>query len=118
MKVSVAINNYNYGKFIVECIESVLHQTYQNIEIIVVDDGSTDDSLEILASRYKNNPRIQIVSKKNAGQLSAFNEALKHITGEIVFFLDADDLYKKNYIETILKVYKENQDVDFVFCAL
>ena len=118
MKVSVAINNYNYGKYIIECVESVLSQTYKNIEIIIVDDGSTDNSLELLYSYYANHQNIKIVAKQNGGQLSAFNEVLQHITGEIVFFLDADDLYKEDYIETILKIYDTNEEIDFIFCAL
>ena len=118
MKVSVAINNYNYSEYIVECIESVLNQTYKNIEVIIIDDGSTDNSLNIITSHYSENPLIKIVSKINAGQLSAFNEAVKYITGDIVFFLDSDDLYKKDYIENTINVYKQNEDIDFVFCAL
>ena len=118
MKVSVAINNYNYSKYLIECIDSVLNQTYKYLEIIVVDDGSTDDSLKILHSQYADNPHVKIVAKQNGGQLSAFNEVLQHITGEIVFFLDADDLYKEDYIETILKIYDTNEEIDFIFCAL
>ena len=118
MKVSVAINNYNYSQYIIECVESVLNQTYKDFEIIIVDDGSTDNSLELLYSHYANNQNIKIITKHNGGQLSAFNETVKHITGEVVFFLDADDLYKKNYIESVLKIYDTHQDIDFVFCAL
>lgn len=118
MRVSIAINNYNYSKYIIECVNSVLNQTYKDIEVIVVDDGSTDDSLELLTFHYSKNKKINIISKKNAGQLSAFNEITSYISGEIVCFLDSDDLYKENYIEKIVEIYKLNTDIDFVFSAL
>lgn len=118
MKVSVAVNNYNYSKYIIECIDSILSQTYQNIEIIVIDDGSTDDSAQLLNAKYGKNPNIKIVYKKNAGQLSTFNEVLKYIRGEIVCFMDADDIYKPTYIETVVEFYKSNLDIKFLFFAM
>jgi len=118
MKASIIITNYNYSKFITECVDSVLQQTYKNIEVIIIDDGSTDNSLELLNDNYSKNRLINIVSKKNGGQLSTFNEALKYITGDIVFFLDSDDIYKDNYIEKVLEIYKKDKAIDFVFCAL
>jgi len=118
MKVSIVINNYNYSDFIIECVNSVLEQTYKNIEIIIIDDGSTDNSMELLNKNYKDISLIKIVSKKNGGQLSAFNEAQKYITGDIVFFLDSDDIYKVDYIEKIVKLYQDNKDIDFIFCEI
>ena len=117
MKVTIAINNYNYADFIVECVSSVIDQTYKNIELIVVDDGSTDNSLNLLKGNFSD-CSLKIISKKNGGQLSAFNEIKGHITGDIVFFLDADDVYKPDYIEKVVEVYKKNKDIDFVFCAV
>ena len=61
MKVSIIINNYNYSKYIVECVNSALNQTYKNIEIIIVDYGSTDDSLDILNKKYEENALIKII---------------------------------------------------------
>lgn len=118
MKASIIIDNYNYGKFITECVNSVLQQTYKNIEIVIIDDGSTDNSLELINEKYSKNHLVDIVSKKNGGQLSTFNEAIKHITGDIIFFLDSDDMYKNDYIEKALEIYKKNKDIDFVFCAM
>lgn len=117
MKASILITNYNYGRFVIECVNSALNQTHKNIEIIIIDDGSTDNSLELLYDNYNENTKIKIVSKENGGQLSAFNEAKKHVSGNIIFFLDSDDIYRKNYVEEILNVYENNKEVDFVFCA-
>lgn len=118
MKVSIAINNYNYSDFIVECVNSVLKQTYKNIEIIIIDDGSTDNSIKLLNTIYKDTDAIKIISKKNGGQLSTFNIVKKYITGDIIFFLDSDDIYKVNYIKKIVKLYRDNKDIDFIFCAI
>lgn len=118
MKITILISNYNYSKFLIECVNSALNQTYQNIEIIVIDDGSNDDSLELLNENYADNNKIKIISKENGGQLSTFNEAKKYINGDIVFFLDSDDVYKQNYIEEAINIYKNKKEVDFVFFAL
>lgn len=118
MKVSIAINNYNYSYFIVECVESVLNQTYHDIEIIIVDDGSTDNSLKILKKHYSNNEKIRIIEKENGGQLSSFNETVKYITGEIICFLDADDLYKPTYIEGIVDIYNTQNDISCIFTQM
>jgi len=117
MKVTIAINNYNYSKFIVECVASVINQTYKNIELIIIDDGSTDNSLELIKANFDES-FIKVISKKNGGQLSSFNEIKKYVTGEVVFFLDSDDIYKPEYIENIVKIYSDFKDIDFVFCAI
>src|SRR5947207_15525858 len=85
---SVIINNYNYGRFLREAIDSALNQTYKNIEVIVVDDGSTDGSREIIES-YEN--RIRPLFKKNGGQISAINVAFEATHGSVILVLDADD---------------------------
>lgn len=118
MKVTIAINNYNYADFIIDCVDSALQQTYKNLEIIVVDDGSTDNSLNLLKLKYQDISAIKIISKSNGGQLSAFNEAAVHMTGDVICFLDADDTYQNTYVSEIANIYKENNDIDFVFCAV
>ena len=87
--VSVIMCNYNYGKYVAEAIQSVLSQTYRHFELIVVDDGSEDNSKEIICSF--DDHRIQTVFSKNSGQASAFNTAFGMVKGEIISFLDSDD---------------------------
>ncbi|HEX6508829.1 MAG TPA: glycosyltransferase family A protein [Chloroflexota bacterium] len=86
---SIIVTNYNYGRFLDQAIESALEQTYPHVEVNVVDDGSTDDSWEIIAA-YRD--RVTAVSKENGGQSSALNAGFRVISGEIVCFLDADDV--------------------------
>lgn len=107
MKVSVLIDNYNYEKFLPECIQSVLDQTYQNFEIVIVDDGSSDNSREIIERYAKKDERIKPVFKPNGGQASAFNEGIKRCTGDIVCFLDSDDKFKKRKLEKVVQVYEK-----------
>ena len=86
---SVIINNYNYGRYLRQAIESALGQTYQPLEVIVVDDGSTDDSREIIAAF---GDRLDAVLKENGGQASALNAGFARCQGDVVIFLDADDV--------------------------
>jgi glycosyltransferase involved in cell wall biosynthesis len=116
--VSVIINNYNYSRFLKEAIESILSQSYQMFEIIVVDDGSTDNSIELLTEHYSIHKKIFTIAKTNAGQLSCFNVGVKAAKGEIIFFLDSDDTYKSTYLEEIVNIYQKNPKFDFVFCSL
>jgi glycosyltransferase involved in cell wall biosynthesis len=111
------INSYNYAGFVGQAVDSALAQTLPFDEIIVVDDGSTDGSAEILARRYAEHPTVRIVSKDNQGQLSCFNEGFARSTGDVVFFLDADDVYEPNYHELAMGVYRRDASFDFVFCG-
>jgi glycosyltransferase involved in cell wall biosynthesis len=104
--VSVIITNYNYEKYIAEAIQSVLEQTYTDYEIIVVDDGSTDSSLQIIDEIQKENPDVmKVIAQKNKGQASAFNVGFEFANGEILAFLDADDYWYPNKLETIVKYH-------------
>jgi glycosyltransferase involved in cell wall biosynthesis len=97
--VSIVINNYNYGEFLGQAIDSALAQTHGNVEVIVVDDGSTDDSLSVLA-RYKD--CITVVQKANGGQASAFNAGVAKARGDYVLLLDADDFLFPEAVATSL----------------
>lgn len=98
--VSVLINNYNYGRFLGDAINSALSQTYPHIEVIVVDDGSTDNSREVIAGYGE---RIVPVLKENGGQGSAFNAGFATSKGEWIFFLDSDDYFYPQKVANILK---------------
>ncbi len=115
MKTSILINNYNYQEHVIDAIESVLNQTVPANEIIIVDDCSTDQSAQILRDRYSH---LKLVLKdKNEGQLAAFHAGFDASIGDIIFFLDSDDLYQKNYIETALNFYQNHQGCDFLFTS-
>ncbi|MGB3655541.1 MAG: glycosyltransferase family 2 protein [Rivularia sp. (in: cyanobacteria)] len=116
--ISVLINNYNYQDYVVDAIESVLNQSHPVDEIIVVDDKSTDNSAQILQAKFSNHEIVKLVLKdKNEGQLSSFNEGFLASRGDIICFLDADDLYKENYIAEVVKFYQDNLKCDFLFCS-
>ena len=115
MTVSVIVCTYNYGRFIIEAINSVLGQTCVPEEIVVVDDGSTDDTQEILKQHFCDHPRLRTLRQRNGGQLSALVLGLKHCTGDIVFFLDADDKYEEDHINQVQKAFDAHPDVDFIF---
>jgi glycosyltransferase involved in cell wall biosynthesis len=117
MTTTCVISSYNYARFICEAVDSALGQTVAFDEIIVIDDGSTDGTVDLLKGRYAHRPSIQIVSKENQGQLSCFNEGLRRSSGDIVFFLDADDIYEPDYLEQMLEVYRREPGFDFVYCG-
>lgn len=99
--VSILLNNYNYGHFLAEAIDSALAQTYQPVEVIVVDDGSTDNSREIIASY---GDRIVPVLKPNGGQSSAFNAGYAVSRGDYIAFLDSDDLFLPGKLARIMEI--------------
>jgi glycosyltransferase involved in cell wall biosynthesis len=115
MKISVLINNYNYAEYVYDAVDSVLSQTRLPSEIIVVDDGSTDDSFDRLSKAFGSETIVQIISKENGGQLSAFNTGYQLATGDLIFFLDSDDLYKETYLEEAVAFYKSNSECDFLY---
>ena len=88
MKASILVNNYNYGRYLRQCIDSACAQTYRDIEIIVVDDGSTDNSQEIIASYGS---EIVPLFKENGGQASCLDAGFSRSCGDVIFFLDSDD---------------------------
>lgn len=111
MKISVLVNNFNYARFLPACLDSVLAQDYQDFEIVVVDDGSTDNSREILASY---GAQILAVLKENGGQASSFNAGFAASSGDVLCLLDADDAFLPGKLSAIARLY-ETQTVDWVF---
>lgn len=102
--VSVVIPAYNEGKVVGNCVESILTSNYQNFEIILVDDGSKDDTLEVMR-RYEHLPQVQVIAKPNGGKASALNLGFSRSEGEILFFVDADGIFTPSTIEEMLKAF-------------
>lgn len=102
-KVSIVIPVYNTEKFLVRCLNSVLCQSVPDVEIICVNDGSTDGSLAILQEYAAKDNRIKVISQENKGQSAARNRALRAVNGEYVFFLDSDDFIHSQTLEILLK---------------
>ena len=110
--ITIIIPVYKVEKFIRECIESVINQTYSNLEIILVDDGSPDKSGEICDEYAKKDSRIKVIHKENGGVSSARNEGIKWINGSYFAFLDSDDILDKQYIETLHnQIIKDDSDI-------
>lgn len=109
VKVSIIIPVYNAEKYLRECIESALNQTYKEIEIIAIDDGSTDSSLRIL-EEYSN--KIEIISKMNGGTASAMNVGIKKMNGDWFKWLSADDLLYPNAIKDLVDVTKKLENME------
>ncbi|MGD1930942.1 MAG: glycosyltransferase family 2 protein [Leptolyngbyaceae cyanobacterium] len=103
LTVSIIINNYNYDRFLAQAIDSALNQTYDNIEVIVVDDGSTDASRQLIAGYGE---AIKPVLQPNSKQGIAFNNGFNHSTGDIIIFLDADDYLEPQAAATIVAAWQ------------
>lgn len=106
-KVSVIVPVYNTAKYLPRCLDSILSQTYSNLEIITVNDGSTDNSLEILETFAKKDSRITIITQKNQGLSAARNTGLKKTTGEYITFVDSDDAIDHNMIKNLLNTHSD-----------
>ncbi|MCF3623160.1 glycosyltransferase family 2 protein, partial [Planktothrix agardhii] len=107
-KISVIIPVYNGEKTIQKTIESVLQQTWQDFELIVINDGSQDATLEILSSIQ--DPRLRILSYSNAGLASSRNRGITEATGEYISFLDADDLWTPDKLEAQFQALEEHPE--------
>src|SRR5574344_2773158 len=111
-KVSLIIPVFNSEKYLDECLESAIGQTLTDIEIICVDDGSTDCSAEILHEYSKKDNRIKVLRQENLGQSTARNKGLKFASGEYIAFLDSDDFMKSDMLEKLYdKAKVENSDI-------
>lgn len=97
-KISVIVPLYNVEKYIINCISSLTNQTYQNIEIILIDDGSTDNSGRICKKLAQEDHRIIYLRKENGGVSSARNLGLQYATGSYIGFVDSDDYISKNNV--------------------
>lgn len=116
-KISVIIPVYNAENYIDRCLKSVINQTYRNMEIIIIDDKSTDKTFTICEKYRKNDTRIKLFENKNKGVASARNYGLEQATGTYITFVDSDDWLEVNMYEIMIRNIEENQ-VDFALCGV
>lgn len=113
--VTVIIPVYNVEQYLNKCIESVRGQTYKNLEIILIDDGSPDRCPQICDEYAEIDNRIRVIHKKNGGQGSARNRALDICSGEYIAFLDSDDYWDENYVVSLMEEFADSE-IDIVVC--
>ena len=114
--ISVIVPVYNAEEYLEECLESIKNQTYTNIEVILVNDGSTDGSKEICEQYCEKDNRFKLVNQENQGQSVARNLGVAESVGQFIMFVDSDDVVRENIVEVLLSYMKE--DVDLVECNL
>ena len=117
IKLSIIIPVYNVEKYLEECLDSVLNQTLKETEIICIDDGSTDNSLNILKEYSKKDKRVKIITKENGGQASARNLGIKEAQGEYIAFVDSDDFIEPEMFEKLYTKSKDNK-LDLAMCKI
>lgn len=113
--VSIIIPCYNSEDTVLESIQSALNQSYEALEIIVVDDGSIDSTLQVLTKSAEENSVIRVISKANGGLSSARNAGIEHANGEYVVCLDSDDLLSASYVSTCLSYFQEDPSLNIVY---
>lgn len=115
-KVSIIVPVYNASQYLNRCLNSLIEQTYNHLEIICVDDGSTDDSLKVLKKYQAKDNRIQVITKINTGVSDSRNQALKIATGDYIMFVDSDDWLSTNAVEVLVNEAKKSMS-DLVMCG-
>ncbi len=111
--VSILVSNYNYARYIGSSIQSALDQTYTNIELIICDDGSTDDSVRVIEEYERKDSRLRLIRQANGGQASGFNAAYAISRGEIIALLDSDDRFLPHKVERIVADFRAHADSGF-----
>ena len=114
--VSILMPIYNYGNRINQTLKSVFNQDYTNYEIILVDDGSTDEYIKLKLKQLENLDRVKVVYKENGGPSSARNEAFKHSSGDFILPLDSDDMIQPDYIKSCVNILSRNKNISPVYC--
>ena len=112
--ISVIVPVYNVEEYLEECLESIKHQTYTDIEVILVNDGSTDNSKEICEKYCRQDNRFKLINQENQGLSEARNVGIRESIGEYIYFVDSDDMIKTDILQTLLSFMKD--DVDIVGC--
>ncbi len=116
MKISVIVPLFNVEQYLPQCIESILAQSYRDLEVILVDDGSTDNSAQICDEYAEKDGRITVIHQKNSGAANARNAGLKIATGECLAFVDSDDYLNNEMYSTMMKIM-EKTNADIIECA-
>ena len=117
IKFSIIVPVYNVEKYIKKCIDSILNQTYKNYEIIIINDGSTDNSSKII-NNYKKNKKIKIITQKNKGLSAARNKGIKLATGDYILFIDSDDYIDENLLLILNKKITNEDLIRFQLCKV
>ncbi len=116
MKVSIIIPCFNQAEFLEESVTSALKQTYTDIEIIIVNDGSTDSTSEIAQKIERENPIVELIETGNNGLAAARNRGIKQAQGELILPLDSDDIIYPTYVEKAVEAFKRQRDLSIVYC--
>jgi glycosyltransferase involved in cell wall biosynthesis len=116
VKISIITPNYNYEKYLPELLRSVALQDYLDIEHVIVDDGSTDNSVSVIQTFVRQYPnRFKLIQQANAGQSAALNTALKAVSGDLIVWINSDDYFTENIFKKIARFFSENPDVDIMY---
>ncbi len=113
--ISIVVPVYNVERYLKRCVESIRHQSYQNLEIILVDDGSTDSSGKLCEELAAADKRIQVIHKENSGLSDARNTGMEHAAGEYLAFVDSDDYLDENYVQYLYEICVK-YDADIAIC--
>ena len=116
--ISVLISSYNYQDYVVEAVQSALSQTYPPLEVIVVDDGSQDESVARLTQAFDKHPKVSVFTQPNSGQMAAWITGCAKANGDVVALLDSDDLWNSNYLEKMAAIYEASPSLDYVYCNM
>ena len=114
MMISIIVPVYNSEKYIDRCLDSILNQTYKDLEIVLVNDGSNDQSLKILENYALRDTRIKVVNQENKGVAAARNTGLDNATGDYILYVDSDDWIENNMVERMVEL---STNADIVFCG-
>ncbi|NSB16579.1 glycosyltransferase family 2 protein [Clostridium beijerinckii] len=114
-QISIIVPVYNVEKYVEKCVKSLLNQTFKNYEIILIDDGSTDSSYEIIKKIEEDNDNVSVITQKNQGQGKARSEGIKQAKGEYLTFVDSDDWVSEDYLEKLYNSLKDN-NADISVC--
>lgn len=108
LSVSVVITCYNYGRYLENCLNSVFQQTFKDFEILLIDDGSTDHTQDVVA-QFRDKPNLNYFYQKNQGQANAKNNGIKHSKGDFIAFLDADDIWAEDKLEKQISLFESDK---------